>query len=141
MTGRESLMKSFGFATKLFRRRTRRQLDGCMALSSKYPSHDHATAAVCHFGTHSRNSTINTTSSLSTSVSSSPKRIPFQINEAAQQGKSSLAERLLLEMHQEYNRTRNVAFQPRRAIFNMVLNAWARSGSQEAPQRAESILR
>jgi pentatricopeptide repeat protein len=124
-----------------------------MTLSSHHPRHDHvatAAAPLCHLEKYYRtisSSTISTASSISTPIvsSSSAKNYvnmyPFQINEAAQKGESTLAERLLLEMHQEYNRTQNVAFHPRRSVFGMVLNAWAKSGLQEAPQRAESILR
>jgi pentatricopeptide repeat protein len=68
-----------------------------------------------------------------------------------------LAEQLLHDMHNDYNRTQDPRLQPQRRVFNMVLKAWAnhktslsasstsstlasQNTSRAAPQRAEAIV-
>ena len=108
-------------------------------VSRPHPMNDHDVFHRCGMCRHSSSDTpvSSSTPPLSNSRQAS---YPFRINEAAQLGNTTLAESLLKEMHEEYNRTRNETLKPQILVFSMILNAWAKSGSKQAPQRAEGIL-
>jgi hypothetical protein len=61
------------------------------------------------------------------------------ISQAARAGKAEQAEHVLHEMHKEYLEG-NKSAEPRVNVFNMVLDAWSKSRSQDAPHRAEAVL-
>jgi pentatricopeptide repeat protein len=63
-----------------------------------------------------------------------------EINAAAQAGNAQKAERLFDDMYREYELSREKELRPNAKLFNMLLNAWSKSRSKNAPQRAEAIL-
>ena len=68
-----------------------------------------------------------------------PKEYWTKINDAAQKGEAEEAEKLLFKMPQLFEQGL-LPTNPTVYEYNMVLNAWSRTQSAEAPQRAEQIL-
>ena len=79
--------------------------------------------------------------SLSTPVSFvNPATYWEQINNAAQLGNPGQAKVLFDEMYIAYKNTQDRALRPNYKILNMILNAWAKSGLDNAPRQSEETL-